>query len=204
MYNSEKYFLESQVQNYLHSIAFLVICIFGVVVSFIPSTIKSTHNSGRNLMYNENQKIKGHHPDCPQFTGHTINIFGKWYCAGCTGLGIGGLIAIVITGSYILGVRIVNPLSLFWTGIVFVVLGLGQHYIDCGNPVFHLLLNVVFVLGATFLHISVDCLQGGFQINSYFIFLVLFWIITRIEVSKSLHRRICEECGIGCMVSFKG
>jgi hypothetical protein len=204
MYNSEKYFLGSQVQNYLHSIAFLVICIFGVVVSFIPSTFKSTHISGSNLMYNENLIIKGHHPDCPEFIGHTLNIFGKWYCAGCTGLGIGGMIAIVLTGSYILGVGIVNPLSLFWTGIVFVVLGLGQHYIDCGNPVFHLLLNVVFVLGATFLHISVDFLQGGFQINSYFIFLVLFWIITRIEVSKSFHRRICEECGIGCMVSFKG
>jgi hypothetical protein len=193
----------------LSGIVYLMICVLGVIASFSPNVFSVTHSNRKNSDDSATSvqmpKIKGHHPDCGHFTGHTLNIHDKWYCAGCSGLGLGGVIAVIISGSYFfLGLSLVNPLSLFWTGVFFVVVGLGQHYIDGGNPVVHFLLNVVFVMGATLLIISVDNLRSSFQLDTYLIVLILFWIMTRIQVSKTFHSRICENCDIGCRVSFKG
>ena len=193
----------------LVGIVYLIICALGVVASFSPNVFSVTHsnrkNSGDSAASIQMPKIKGHHPDCIHFTGHTLKTHDKWYCAGCTGLGLGGVIAVIISGRYFfLGLSLMNPMSLFWTGVVFVVVGLGQHYIDGGNPVVHFLLNVVFVMGATLLVISVDNLRSSIQLETYLIVLTLFWILTRIQVSKTFHSRICEKCSIGCRVSFKG
>lgn len=196
-------------QHQVIGVFYLLICLVGVIASFSPNAFSLTHSNRKNShdldTADKGPMIKGHHPDCIPFTGHTLKIHNKRYCAGCSGLGIGGVIAVILSvGHFFLGWSSVNPISLFWIGVISVFVGLGQLYIDGGNPVIHFILNVVFVIGATLLIISVDNIRSSFQLDTYLILLILFWIITRIQVSTAFHKRICEKCNIGCRVSFKG
>ena len=47
---------------------------------------------------------RGHHPPCGEFRGHRIHLRGRALCAGCTGLLLGGVVAIVLMAAYLLRV----------------------------------------------------------------------------------------------------
>jgi len=43
---------------------------------------------------------EGHHPNCGKFSDHTVRVKGNSYCAACTGLLIGGVMAMGVTILY--------------------------------------------------------------------------------------------------------
>ena len=102
-------------QRRLTGLFFATICLIGIMVGVFPSrSSQILHFRRRNKIFSKNSQTnlqkrpvvyKGHHPICENFNAHVLQIGGKKYCAGCTGLIIGAVISLfgcffiaVITG----------------------------------------------------------------------------------------------------------
>lgn len=185
---------------------FVLICLSGIVAGVSPSTCSSLvrsatdegqHAAQTSLNQNGVRESKGHHPDCGNFSTHTFQFRGKTYCAGCTGLIIGAVVSIFGAIGYLA----LRPQSeqiggmLFWLGFLGVSLGLFQHNLPFVRRNYaHLLLGVVFVLGAFLLLVGLMEMGSSLIIEGYFLVLSLYWILTRVILSQEEHRRICDEC----------
>jgi hypothetical protein len=201
-------------QTPLIGILFAFICIFGIVAgvspkhcSFLPRTRKATPTeSNTNSHPQSSVEIhkKGHHPTCDYYSGHILTLRTKTLCAGCTGLVTGAMVALIGTIMFFfLGWRFFDPTLIFWIGVILVVIGLLQHLI------YHLLavhlgsvrfvMNILFVLGPFLLLASQVQLTDNFAIALYLLMLTLYWIFTRIIMSRRSHREICGRCNkIAC------
>jgi hypothetical protein len=199
--------IESQV--YIVGFSFITICLLGAIVGVRPSTCSTSRFIGFNhqardteqeASFSKEQPVRrGHHYRCEDFSTHVLNIRENVFCAGCTGLSTGAAIAIVGSLFYfIIGVPLVAPEVVFWTGFAGVVVGIVQHgvYRVLGNPggAFRFMLNVIFVFGAFLILAGADQLAGSIAVDSYILLVALFWIYTRIAMSKTEHNRICSQC----------
>ena len=198
-------------QGLLTSSIFILICLSGIAAGVAPSRLRvgghaatrrrspTRGNAQEGAVY-----LRGHHPACERFDEHVINLNGRVYCAGCTGLVTGAVLAVLgsfffLFGGYFVGFEGV----LFWLGFVWVALGIIQHHIDLGIAVVHLALNTVFVVGAFLLFVDVQRLSGNLIVEAYLLALTVFWIMSRIHLSRLDHERICRGCGLkSCTFSF--
>jgi hypothetical protein len=53
---------------------------------------------------------------------------------------------------------------------------------------------VLFVNGAFLLLLGADQLVRSLSLDTYILIVIVFWISTRVVMSRSEHRRICAEC----------
>jgi hypothetical protein len=125
---------------------------------------------------------------------------GAVYCAGCTGLFVGAVIALAGSTLYFfLGVALPNTLVVFWLGFAGVALGLLQHplyaFFKTKHGVVRVLVNIGFVVGAFLLLCSVTELTGNLLLEVYLLVAILYWIFTRIALSRRSHEGICTACG---------
>jgi hypothetical protein len=112
---------------------------------------------------------------------------------------LGALLSLIGSTLFFFGnLRFPFPLLSFWLGWGFVVLGLLQHFI---YQAFHvnrgevrLLANVVFVIGAFLLLTTLMQLTESLILGAYLLVLILYWIFTRIAMSRRSHERICAQC----------
>lgn len=178
---------------------FTTICVIGLIAAVCPNRLRiSSHKSGNN------PEILGHHPDCVNFNSHIIHLKNKASCAGCTGLAMGSILAILGTGFYFFsGATPFNMEITFWLGALMVTLGLLQHFIDLGIPLIHLLLNIVFVYGASLIVVSVELVEADIFTYLYTLAITLFWISARIRISQEEHIGICNSCPKQCEKGFK-
>jgi len=194
---------------------FALICILGAVAGISPSRCsRLTHSrtvGGRPYRKNAGNSeettiaLKGHHPTCGTFSSHVLKFRGGTYCAGCTGLVIGA--AISLPGSLLYsfsGLSAVEAGTLiFWLGFVGVACGLLQYNVTMDRRLVHVLLNVVFVVGAFLLLVGVNEVNGNVVLNYYLLILIVYWIIARIMMSQLEHEKICSTCGLkSCSHSF--
>jgi hypothetical protein len=160
------------------------------------------------MVRREDLIFEGHHPSCKDFSAHVFRLGDKKYCAGCTGLVAGAVISLLGTLVFFSTEIVLGDMSalVFWLGFVGVVLGLLQHPLSRKRGAgVHLLLNVAFVFGAFLLLIGIDGITGNMSLESYFLVLVLYWILTRTILSQQEHRRICRACGLeSCLYLEKG
>jgi hypothetical protein len=96
---------------------FITSCIFGISLALYPRwfrrlTKHATHHLNSEKSRKITRKYKGHHPDCGNFQGHTIETKNKTLCAGCLGLSIGSIISIILAIIYIVTIR-KEPISGF-------------------------------------------------------------------------------------------
>lgn len=188
---------------------FLLICAWGSLTAVSPRKCSMAHETqmGGALMDSDVKtgfpvSSKGHHPDCGGFSAHIIRFRGNRYCAACTGLLTGGVIAMIVTSLYFFFGLNVGPVS-FSTVLV------GQLGLVSGLIQFKLkgwtrsVANVLFVLGSSLMLIGVDQLVGSVFVDAYVIGLVMLWILTRVMVSQWDHRRICLSCGFSCATDTK-
>lgn len=187
---------------------FATICLLGITAGISPSRCPRTpHFRGRNKnSYKTEQtdsgvttiSFEGHHPTCGKFSAHVLQLGGKTYCAGCTGLATGAIISLLGSFLYLGGFN-VGELSMlvFWLGFVGVTCGLLQYHIfGVKRGMVHFLLNVVFVLGAFLLLVGVNEINSNFVLDLYLLTLIVYWIITRITLSQLEHKKICVTCGL--------
>jgi hypothetical protein len=177
----------------------------GIIATFFPrkcsSTLDSQEKGKQPISPAEKQTlqvtVKGHHPDCGEFPAHVIRVEGHFFCAACTGLFLGALLALLGTILY------------FFVGLEFVHIGflvvlIGQAGIILGfvqlkfKNFIRSALNAFFVFGAYLVLMGVDMIGENALIDFYLIGLIIFWIWTRILLSQWDHWRTCQACKLNC------
>lgn len=208
-----------QFQKPLIFLAFMGICLSGMLAAVFPSRCKGiTRFSRKSGKYQLNKKPKknendglnkepkldpelvirfeGHHPDCGKFESHTIHFKGKKYCPGCTGLLVGAVLA--VTGTifyYFRGLGLIYGQISFWIGVVTVFTSLILIlYLNLDKNIIKLVSNITLVIGSLLILVGIDTVKKNIIMEFYFLILVLFWIRARITVSKINHESICNQC----------
>jgi len=182
---------------------FSAICIFGMFASLFPKQCSgSSHFRKRkndSAATKTHATLKGHHPECEEFSAHIIEISNYTLCAACTGLLLGALMALTGTVFYFFNGWSIETLSfqLVLFGITGITLGFFQlkfkGFIRLG-------LNMLFVLGAFFVLIGIDALVQSVLADFFLIVLIVFWLLTRIQLSHWDHFKICLNCKSPCQI----
>lgn len=177
---------------------FILICAAGFVAAIAPGRLRGLRHGAKR------SPGLGHHPDCPEFSGHVLRAYGRVLCAGCTGLAIGAVSSILAELLFFFGwFSLRDPLFVFYTGAVFVALGIIQHFIDMGCPLLHLALNVALVFGACMLTAALIELDASFYVEAYLLASILFWVAARIRISQEEHIRVCSRCTEPCPDGYR-
>jgi len=200
-------------QSELLGSMFISICVLGAIAGVRPSSystrsiwgpgLKKTTELPMNGIPQKGPKLEGHHRSCDPFAAHVIHLQGKTLCAGCTGLTAGAGIAIAGSILYFyIKIPLANATAVFWLGFIGVAIGLVQHLLYRALRVkiglVRFAMNVIFVVASFLLFIAVDQLTGNAALGIYLLVIIIFWILTRISMSKSEHERICRTCEEMC------
>ncbi len=142
------------------------------------------------------KELRGHHPECDNFKNHTFTLMGKKYCAGCSGLFTGALIAVIGTITYYLyGIPLSGVYLIFVLGFLCVLVALLQSFLlNINFNAVKFIFNLILVVGAFMILISLTEITGSIFIQFYFLLLVFIWILARITNSEKKHADICEKC----------
>ncbi|MGD2142257.1 MAG: hypothetical protein PVH79_02105 [Candidatus Bathyarchaeota archaeon] len=185
-------------------LVFTAISLLGAMVTLMPHLCSQSFMShskldpSRYTMIRGFKLIHGHHPDCVEFEHHEFRYSGRRYCAGCIGLFVGALIAVVIASSYLLFGWEGWPIKLGYLGATSVVTVLGLlTFTSVSKPVLRALFNVILVVGFSLIVISV-AKNGGLLRGLIAIGLCVFWMSTRIQISQWSHNRVCAICDEEC------
>jgi hypothetical protein len=183
-------------QALVSKLLFAAICALGIIAGIAPNWCSVGSRSERR----SGEAVAGHHPDCGHFPGHTIMLGARVFCAGCSGLVLGAVFALLglLSGYYPLGIDVG-----FWFGALIVGLGLAQHYIDLGSGWVHFCLNFLFVLGVWFMFEAIQLMGLSFIVSSYFLSVTVFWIYARIRASQWTHVGVCRGCDELCSIRFE-
>ena len=141
------------------------------------------------------RRMVGHHPDCEAFSSHILRIWGREVCAGCTGLFVGGLLALSLAISYFLGAvtslgnRMALVAGLAGVSFALLVLALG-----CAYPWVRVLANASLAIGSFLVLAAVDAARKDLYVDLLVLCIVIYWIMGRIMLSRLSHRLICSQC----------
>jgi hypothetical protein len=175
---------------------YLIICVLGISAVFYPSKCKSLFGKAQNPLTQARKtslQIRGHHPDCQNYSANRIKVGGQVICAACSGLFIGAVSVFIGTVLYFfVGLEIVgSSIWLLVLGEICIVLGLAQ--IKFSGYV-KMLVNVVFVVGSFVTLVETDLLGGSILVDFYVLGLILFILWFRILLSEWNNGRTCEKC----------
>lgn len=206
--------IDTPLQRTLVGLIFVGICLLGMIAALLPSRCsqilhlgrsKRAHHKSKNNIIEEKMGFKGHHPTCDNFSGHIIQFGSKIYCAGCLGMIIGAVIALLgslfyfSAGLYLKEGAIV----IFWLGFFGVAGGLLHYTVFNLSGIPRLFFNILFVLGSFFLLIGIDMITNNLALDLYVLTLIIYWIIIRIIVSQQRHQRICMFCNLKPCSSYE-
>jgi hypothetical protein len=176
-----------------------VVCIAGVVAVFYPGKCRMmfqkpyiSSGSGKNSA--SAVQLKGHHPDCEKFSANRITIGGSVFCAACSGLLIGAIVAMVVTALFSLGFFVLGTSSL-WVligGEVLMLVGLAQ--IKMTGYV-KMAVNALFVVGSCISLVVADLAAQSLLVDAYVLGLIVFTLWLRILLSEWNNKKMCAECG---------
>jgi hypothetical protein len=186
-----------------------LICLSGIFAVFFPEKCSKTfhmHRKEKTPAYkvkNSNSDklsicFKGHHPNCGKFAAHLINVYGRVFCAACTGLLLGGLLVLAGTVLYFFaGWNLLGQFGLWavLAGQTGVALGFFQFKF---RGFVRSALNAFFVIACFLVLVGVDSLAENVLLDLYVIGLIIFWLFTRILISQRDHLRICRSCSAYC------
>jgi hypothetical protein len=188
---------------------FTIICIIGSIAAISPGKCSKTFDT--HLTENRPDtdikggflvKSKGHHPDCGRFSAHMARYRGVSYCAACTGLLAGAVMALATAVLYFFfGFNFIEvSLPAVVVGQLGIVLGFIQWRF---KGWVRSAANALFVFGSSLILIEIDQHVSNLYVDLYLIGLVMFWILTRIMISQWDHSRICLACGFSCKTERK-
>ena len=196
--------IDISLQKRLVSIVYGGICILGIIESVYPNRCSQIYyfrirniKSYRNCSKDKKVRWRGHHPVCDKFSQHIIQLFGKEYCAGCLGMRIGAVIALLALAlGLIIDVNFSIVVIVFWLGVVMVAASLLQNAIFSIPRGIRLSFNILFVLGTWGILVGINRISGSTVLNLYFFTLIFYWLITRMILSQWKHQKICSSCGM--------
>ena len=189
----------------LIGLVFSSICILGIFAALFPKQCSQVFHFQRENVKNFTShriNITSHHSDCEGFSAHVIHMNSHTLCVACTGLLLGALAALVGTVFYFFGGWHIEGISssVVLIGVIGVTLGFLQF--KFGNFI-RLALNVFFVLGAFLILVGIDELTESLFVDLFLVAFIVFWILTRIQLSQWDHWRICSNCKSPCEERFR-
>ena len=194
-------------QNPAHLIMFVALCALGAVATLFPRRCSPEIRVSGDLppsRYTDVLGIRvihGHHSDCGGFGNHEIRLGEKRICAGCLGLLAGSLIAIILTVNQAIQSTPVPPQSGL-LGLAFVAAGLAYSVLIPGSPpVLRTVLNAFLVTGFALVYLVLTSVRG---LGLMGISLSLFWMYTRIRLSRWSHESFCAGCDEPCNEKMGG
>jgi len=177
---------------------YVTLCIMGSIAALLPAACTKACGP-KDSAWVPHVTLK-HHPKCQGFSGHELRLGGRSFCAGCTGLLTGALISISLTAAYSAGV---DPAQEAWIltelGVAAALLGLSMPLSNSRSSLLRLVIGASFVIGMTFILIGLDSQLRSVEVDSFIILMALFWVFTRISLSKFVHNRICANCLPRCV-----
>jgi hypothetical protein len=196
--------------NTIIGLLFISACIFGITLALWPNWLraikkKKMHDELKPHISNKDHhrprryppKRQGHHPVCHNFYGHAIQLGEKVVCAGCFGLSLGAISAIIFMIFFIIyEIRLSNVISylLILTGFLIILVNFFEIQTKSRDPVLHVMLNFLLIIGFFFIIISVFHLTKELFIGILAIILSILWLDTTIQLSNSHHKKICNTC----------
>jgi len=139
-------------------------------------------------------QLKGHHPDCEEFSANRLIIRGSVFCAACSGLLVGAIVSMAWVVLFSLGFLNLGTGS-FWVllaGEVLMVVGLAQTKMKGYAKT---AMNALFVVGTCISLIEVDLAGQSLLVDAYILGLIVFVLWFRILLSEWNNKRICVACG---------
>jgi hypothetical protein len=175
-------------------------CLLGILAVFYPKRCSRVLDASAENRLTSNQnsrpRIRGHHPDCKNYSTHISQVGNRYFCAGCAGLFSGAVATLAGTILYFFGNLPLAPsLPIFLLGCAGVALGLLQfHLFNLQSSSLRLLLNAFFVFGTFLALIGLDAIAQNIFADLFLISLSFFWLYTRISLSRQDHRNTCRSC----------
>jgi len=196
--------INSPLDRIILGIFFISCCMVGISFSIFPGWYKKYLNKKTKIdtQKSKNQVYilrKGHHPYCDHFKNHTINIHKKTYCAGCLGLSIGAVTAIIMTIGYMFIYNIQQQAyMIFGMGVSIIIISFIASLLTETKPVLRVIINTLFIIG--FFSIIGSIFEHTQNLNFSIISLIfcILFIQTRISLSHNQHRKICQGCSQPC------
>ncbi|MCK4424508.1 hypothetical protein KAU93_02390 [Candidatus Bathyarchaeota archaeon] len=193
---------------------FALICSLGMIAVFFPSKCSKIFHENQNKKssdaviptrekFQKSSKIfglvltHGHHPECKCFLHHEFKVGEKTFCVACMGLLFGALASFFGTAIYFFSGWTVGENCTLWVvfGVLGVALGLLQYVcFDVRWRLFRFCSNALFIFGMFLLLIVIDAIAQSLLLNFLLISLCVFWLSTRILLSKRIHKRIYRTC----------
>jgi hypothetical protein len=205
----------------LTGVLFTFICVVGIVAVFFPSQCsgklyfrKTKEHLHAHSYAEEKESFRktsrffglklthGHHPLCKGFAHHEFSINGKSFCVACTGLLVGASIALPAAVLYFFSEWNIESCTLLFLvlGTLGIATALVQYaFFEPKNRGLRFVLNTFFVLAAFFLLAVIETTAKSILLNLFVVSLTVFWLFTRITLSKFAHIRICIDCSVKCM-----
>ena len=193
--------------------AFGAVCVLGICAALFPSSClaiphfwKSDRNNRRKLKVYETT-LRAHHPSCDNFSTHILIIGNMNFCATCSGLLVGAILALLGTGLYFFGsFSIGDPAILVLIGAGGVSVGLLQSALPKFSSGYsRFFASILFVLGAFLMLVSIDMAVKNTSIDLFFVVLSVLWILTKISLSQRDHKLTCSNCSAkSCRHNKKG
>jgi hypothetical protein len=183
--------------------AFTLLCMLGALATFFPhhcspsTQLPENIDPSRYALFFNRRLIHGHHPVCDRFSGHEFSFRGKRICASCAGLLLGSVSASSLACLYFS--RIFSPPTFSgYIGLIFVASCLLYIPLPRGRtPSLRALMNALFVTGFSLTLAAVDT-RGELGLDLITIGLCVFWMQTRIQLSRRSHEKMCESCPEDC------
>lgn len=180
--------------KFIFVLIFILICLLGMWAAIYPGHCLRMLNIEKLSDYKcstRKLKYEGHHPNCAEFSKHVFSFRNKKFCAGCTGLLIGGFLAIITCLFYLI---YGTSQFILWTGFIITFFSLFQlTLLNIENITIKFFSNLGLVWGSSLILTGLINYSNTF-IAIYFLFLVVAWIISRTAVSSENHQSICNDC----------
>lgn len=187
--------------NIIIGSAFGLVCIFGGLATIFPQkctkiTYSEKIKKSITIHSSKNSVSRGHHYPCEEYSNHILSIGTKRFCATCSGLLIGAIISLIGTIGYFSGFIIIEKLPyLVPLGIISVIIGLFQSILPkMSGALTRFLAGILLVIGSFFLLMNLDQVINSTIVELFFIFISIFWIYTKINLSQREHRVTCSNC----------
>jgi len=205
-FNPPNLWLEVPYRKIAVGMLFEYLCLLGILAGISPSRCSQILDHKRSSLSSSGLhtasggvavEFKGHHPDCGRFSAHVFKWGGRTYCAGCVGLVFGAAAAFLGAIPYFFADFRLGQMSyfVFWAGLVGVICGLLQYHVfNFGGSGVHMSLNFGFVFGAFLLLAGADEAACSLAVDLYLLTLCVFWVFTRVVLSRQEHEKICSRC----------
>ena len=190
---------QSSLRRPLISTVYCVVCIGGIVAVFYPGKCRLMFQKpdvppDTNDPSAPAVQFSGHHPECEKFSGNRITLMSSVFCAACSGLLIGAIVALAGVVLFALGFFSLGTKSL-WAlaaGEVLMLLGLAQ--IKMRGYV-KMSVNALFVVGSFITLVAADLAGQSWLVDSYVLGLIVFMLWLRILLSEYNNKKTCVACG---------